>query len=210
MERLTSLARVEPPSFPPQLADKDRRKIIRQWQTKMEPTAWIPLACAVCGQKKVKTELADVEFDDDTLALLQNPFLPVETLPTTYNLQAYNNAILYYRALKDTTARASMSACTSCRRELAHGNQPLDSLANFQYYARDELPADVKAALASCTMFDRMMICQARSTKITHLFSKNPSSVLYGSDVTISQRFSRGNVAIIPQDVATLRTLLPP
>ncbi|KAK7022631.1 hypothetical protein R3P38DRAFT_2533011, partial [Favolaschia claudopus] len=210
MDRAALLHRTEPPSFPPQLKQDDQRKIIRQWQTQMKPDDWIPFACAVCGQKKAKTEIKDVDYDDDALALLQNPFLPKETLPSTYNLEAYNHAILYHRALKNTTARGPVPACASCRRDLAHGNQPLDSLANFQYYARDELPADVKDALASCTMFDRMMICQARSTKITHLFSKNPNSVLYGSDVTTSQRFSRGNVAIIPQDVATLRTLLPP
>ncbi|KAJ7429944.1 hypothetical protein B0H11DRAFT_2264588 [Mycena galericulata] len=53
---------------------------------------------------------------------------------------------------------------------LTHGAQPLDSLANFQYYARDELPE-----------------------------SGDPHNTPL-----------QGNVAILPQDVPTLRKYLPP
>ncbi|KAJ7119793.1 hypothetical protein C8R44DRAFT_544496, partial [Mycena epipterygia] len=54
------------------------------------------------------------------------------------------------------------------------------------------------------------MICHSRATRITHLYSRNRTSPLFGTDPSVSQRFNRGNVAIIPQDVAALRPLLPP
>ncbi|KAJ6517153.1 hypothetical protein DFH09DRAFT_804697, partial [Mycena vulgaris] len=100
--------------------------------------------------------------------------------------------------------------CMKCHTKLGRGEQPVDSLANSQYYARDELPQSVRDALRAASMFDLMMICHSRSTRITHLFSKNRNSPLYGTDSAVSQRFNRGNVAIIPQDVANVRPLLPP
>ncbi|KAJ7130143.1 hypothetical protein C8R44DRAFT_613545, partial [Mycena epipterygia] len=54
------------------------------------------------------------------------------------------------------------------------------------------------------------MICHSRATRVTHLYSKNRSSPLFGTDPSVSQRFNKGNVAIIPQDIPSLRPLLPP
>ncbi|KAF8193071.1 hypothetical protein K438DRAFT_1450659, partial [Mycena galopus ATCC 62051] len=53
------------------------------------------------------------------------------------------------------------------------------------------------------------MTAHSRCTRITYLFSDKGGDHSDESRA-ISQRFSKGNVAIFPQDVATLRNVLPP
>lgn len=59
-------------------------------------------------------------------------------------------------------------------------------------------------------MFDLMMVAQFRATKITYLFSNKKGHPLAGTNPATSQRYNSGNVAILAQDIATARTLLPP
>ncbi|KAF8203460.1 hypothetical protein K438DRAFT_1964942 [Mycena galopus ATCC 62051] len=87
--------------------------------------------------------------------------------------------------------------------------QVLNALANFQYYGRDELPSLVKAAFTEAYLFDMMMTAYSRCTRITYWFRESAGDRTDESRA-ISQRFSKGNVAIFPQDVATLRSVLPP
>ncbi|KAF8217221.1 hypothetical protein K438DRAFT_1484228, partial [Mycena galopus ATCC 62051] len=88
--------------------------------------------------------------------------------------------------------------------------QPLDSLANFQYYGRDELPPDVKRAFGDATLYDLMMTAHSRATRITYLFSDKAKFGRQDERRATSQRYSQGNVAIFTQDVAALRAVLPP
>ena len=77
------------------------------------------------------------------------------------------------------------------------GKQPLDSLANFQYYGHEALPDDdVHAAFKHATTFDVMMVARARATRITHLYSSKVDGHLAGMDPEISQSYNKGNVAI--------------
>ncbi|KAJ7659695.1 hypothetical protein DFH06DRAFT_1269127 [Mycena polygramma] len=59
-------------------------------------------------------------------------------------------------------------------------------------------------------MYDLMMVARSRTTRITHLFCDKPN--VHGQDKVhaYSQGYSKGNVAIFPQDVASVRPLLPP
>ncbi|KDQ51994.1 hypothetical protein JAAARDRAFT_139448 [Jaapia argillacea MUCL 33604] len=101
--------------------------------------------------------------------------------------------------------------CSSCYTALVtEGKQPVDSLANFQYYVLDRLPEAVNLAFCEVSMFDIMLIAKARATRIMHLFSDKKDNPVAGVRRDTSQSFSRGNVAIIPQNSVKLRALLPP
>ncbi|KAJ7603334.1 hypothetical protein DFH06DRAFT_1022336, partial [Mycena polygramma] len=55
-----------------------------------------------------------------------------------------------------------------------------------------------------------MLVSHSRTTRVTHLYSNKKGSVWQGTNAATSQRYNQGNVAIMPQDIATLRPLLPP
>ncbi|KAJ7211909.1 hypothetical protein C8J57DRAFT_1440748 [Mycena rebaudengoi] len=103
-----------------------------------------------------------------------------------------------------------MDICKSCRTILGRKKQPVNTIANFQYYGRDELPSDAKAAFKNASLFDLMMMSRSHATWITHLFSCKKGTPLYGSNDLFSQRYSQDNVAIFAQDVPTGSTVLPP
>ncbi|KAJ7211840.1 hypothetical protein C8J57DRAFT_1604712 [Mycena rebaudengoi] len=143
-----------------------------EWQDYTHPPRWLPTPCAVYAHDTT-AHLLTTEYPlDDDLTLLQNPSLPAETLPTTYNLEAYDGAILCPERLIDGTRKSIMRMCAPCRKTFGDFRQPLDAMANFQYYAHDELPAPVKAAFDGASMYDIMMVARLRATRITHLFKK--------------------------------------
>ncbi|KIJ08431.1 hypothetical protein PAXINDRAFT_18433 [Paxillus involutus ATCC 200175] len=86
------------------------------------------------------------------LHLLQNKFIPRDVLPTTYNLDVYDGAILYPKALDDRNFRGQMDICSSCHTLLQAEKLPMDAIANFQYYAYDELPDTVHFAFANTSL----------------------------------------------------------
>ncbi|KAJ7142798.1 hypothetical protein C8R44DRAFT_827591 [Mycena epipterygia] len=54
------------------------------------------------------------------------------------------------------------------------------------------------------------MVARARTTRITHLFSEKTTKETPDEYQATSQKYSKGNVAIFAQDVASLRSILPP
>ena len=113
--------------------------------------------CAVCTQSIAKWDILAVPPDNIDFSLLQNHFLPIETLPTMYNIDAYNRAILYPLALHNVKAQDTMDMCQLCYYLLVICKKQLvDSLVNFQYYAIAKLPAKTKRAFESTSMFDLM------------------------------------------------------
>ncbi|KAJ7158211.1 hypothetical protein C8R43DRAFT_882687, partial [Mycena crocata] len=103
-----------------------------------------------------------------------------------------------------------MRICFGCSRVLRKKIQPVDALANFQYYARAELPKDVKEAFEQASLYDLMMVSRSRATRITHMFCEKPDARGADKHYATSQGFSQGNVAIFAQDVAAVRDVLPP
>ncbi|KAJ7152241.1 hypothetical protein C8R43DRAFT_1087883 [Mycena crocata] len=95
--------------------------------------------------------------------------------------------------------------CSSCKKPLKKKLQPLDALANFQYYARDELPEDVKEAFAKASLYELMMVSRSRATRITHMFCEKKDARGHEKIYETSQGFSQGNVAILAQDVPTVQ-----
>ncbi|KAJ7224995.1 hypothetical protein C8J57DRAFT_1252983 [Mycena rebaudengoi] len=175
----------------PYMATSDRYRTAVEWQDYTHPPRWLPTPCAVCAHDTTAHLLtAEYPLDYD-LTLLQNPALPAETLPTTYNLEAYDGAILCPEGLTDGTRKSIIRMCAPCRKTFGEFRQPLDAMANFQYYVHDELPAPVKAAFDGASMYDIMMVARSRATRITHLFKKAGKTSNAGS-----QGYSQGNVAI--------------
>lgn len=197
--------------FPSCSSDSRKADIIREWQQCLNMSYLRQCVCAACGQDTATGEIITVQSDQVKLSLLQNRCLPHAVLPKTYNLLAYDGAILHPNGLHDINKLGDIDLCRSCCQDLLdRGVQPLDSLANFQYYGIDELPAEVKNAFAHSTMFDILMVARSRATRITHLYSQKPNSSIWGTDPRNSQGYSKGNVAILPQDSVSLRRVVPP
>ncbi len=157
----------------PFLADSPfKRKIIKEWQSKMDPLRWIPTACAVCGQAYKKDQVKVNDLPMNKLQLLQNNALPQHVLLQSYNFNAYNKAILHPKGLTNLNFKSPMNVCASCQTALSKGVQPLDSLANFQYYGLARLPPDVNSAFQKSSIFDLMLISRARCSRLNHLFVK--------------------------------------
>ncbi|KZP32476.1 hypothetical protein FIBSPDRAFT_907211 [Athelia psychrophila] len=165
----------------------------------MDPVVQKQQPCAVCAQCNIDAEMHVVDATNLDLRCLRNDALPLEVLPTSYNLVAYQGAILYPLGLEDTTSLGYMHMYSPIPK------QPLDSLANFQYYGIDELPREVKSAFDSASLFDIMMIAKYRASRITYMYKT------WGPDsLNQPQGYSKGNVAILPQNTVALRTVLPP
>jgi len=168
-------------------------------------------SCAVCGQRQCAKDIKLVSSDDMDLRLLQNPYLPEKCLLTKYDVRAYYSVILWHKGLHDCVRRGDPDMCVSCWHELVSlGKQPLDSLANFQYYRYEALSDEVREAFDHATTFDIMMVACARATRITHLYSSKTEGPMAGSDPEMSKLYNKGNVAILPQDSVELWNALPP
>ncbi len=198
-------------TFPPMQSIELRNSIISEWQDQMSESSWTPVVCASCGQNNRSNNINIVSAKDIDLSLLTNSVLPPHVLPSSYNLLAYDKAILHFKGMHNLNEKGNLNLCSTCYKSLiVKKKQPLDSLANFQYYGIERLPLNVAQAFSSSSLFDLMLICRSRCSKITHLFVNNSESPVYGGNPGTSQRYNYGNVAVIPQDISTLRNILPP
>lgn len=203
----------ESDDFPFFANDHLKRSIISDWQKEMQFDKWKPVACAVCGQRRRADSIKVIHADDIDLSLLTNPHLPQCMLPTAYNLDAYEGAILHPRGIHDCVNRGRINVCNTCEGSLLRSSprkQPVDALANFQYYGFQALPNDVRECFEQASHSDLKLVARARCSRVTHLFVKNKSSPVYGGNPASSQRYNRGNVAVVPQDTTSLRDVLPP
>jgi hypothetical protein len=194
--------------FPYILTEERKRSLISRWQ-QSGADAYKEKACAVCGKGVIASQISVMHADNLDLALLRNSDVVnnQRLVPKTYNFDAYDGAILYHGGLITPGKRGYMQICGGCKSSLDKKKQPLDSWANYQYYGLDCLPGDVAGCLDKLSDFDKMMICRARASKITHLYDERKG--VYEEEGT-SRGFNRGNVGILPQDTAVLRNILPP
>jgi hypothetical protein len=122
-------------TFPPVVSKTQKQKIIKDWQKLMDFEDLTREVCAICSQSMARRDINYVLPEDIDLALLQNPHLPVNTLLTTYDLEAYNHTILDPKGLHNLKQKGPIDMCASCYLNLVeHKKQPLDLIANFQYY----------------------------------------------------------------------------
>ncbi|EIW86686.1 hypothetical protein CONPUDRAFT_44262, partial [Coniophora puteana RWD-64-598 SS2] len=194
-------------SFPYLYDDALKESIIREWQLSFDETAMAMAACAVCAYSIPEVDLMTIPTARVPLQLLGNEFIPDELLPIAYDIGAYQRAILEPSGITPDGLRL----CHSCSRSLlSHPpHQPKNALANFQYYARDRLPDDVRSSLSAASPVDRILIARAQASKIVHVYSHKQGSNSSRFPEEASQRYVKGNVAILPQDSVALRRLLP-
>lgn len=116
----------------------------------------------------------------------------------------FDEASLYPKALRDPTTCTFTDVCRTCLKSMHQGKQPGNRLANFQYYAYDELPEDVASAFERASLFDLMLVARACMTKISYLFNHK-----VGVSNGTQQGFIRGNVAVLPQDTMKIWDVIP-
>lgn len=190
----------------PEFCDEEARlKIIRDFQDAMDPLHHIYDACAVCGQKKRPSDLSVIDAEELDLTVLRNDDLPAHLWPSNYDFHLYDRAILSPHGMDDTGTLSDLSVCRSCFLSLERGIQPRDALANWQYYAIDRLPDEVRVTFEESTVHERQIIAACRATTVSYIIEQHR-----GGDPDAPQRYCKNNVAIIPQDVGRLNSLLPP
>jgi hypothetical protein len=185
-----------------------KKKIIEKWQRSMGLDAFLRKACASCSALKCTTSLKLTHPDEINLSLLRNDDLPRHLLPLSYNLSAYDEAILEPSALDNPQSRGPLRICTKCLSDLKKGEMPRLALCNWLYYARERLPPQVKLAFDTISIFEKAMICRVRTNSILCRFS--------GFDLDERSYFSaksrhiRGNIISTPLNVPKLNQVLPP
>ena len=200
----------EPVEYPPLRSFDNKAEIIRQWQGAMDPEKLTRGVCAVCAQVFDELLLHDVVPDEKMLVLLRNECLPIQTIPSTYDFELYHRAILHPHSMWSLVAFANLRMCSKCRNALTKKSpsQPKNAIANFQYYGISELPDDVRDAILTASPFEVMLVALCCATVITHHYQSKSFRGRLPDEA--SQRFNRGNVAILPQDPGTLHRILPP
>ncbi|KIK81620.1 hypothetical protein PAXRUDRAFT_72631, partial [Paxillus rubicundulus Ve08.2h10] len=142
--------------------------VIREWQDCMHPDSQCHHPCAICAQEFKAVDIASVHPDGVDLHLLRNNLILRDVLPSTYNLDVYNSAILYLKALDNRNFHGKMDICLSCHSLLQSNKLPVDTIANFQYYTYDKLPEDVHIAFANSSLFDLMLVVHACATRVSY------------------------------------------
>ncbi|OJT09408.1 hypothetical protein TRAPUB_14111 [Trametes pubescens] len=190
-----------------------RHSILLEWKQAMSTVRLKELVCGVCARRTPPEKILSVKAARMPFQLLTNPALPDDVLPTSYNLLAYDGALLHPKGLEHVDRRGPVRVCKECRDALFHKNgakMPLYALANWLYYGYERLPDPVREAFTRSTQMERILIARARSSKVSFKFCDVVGHVMYGSAPQLSQGCVKGNVAIHPQNTAQLSTVLPP
>ena len=196
--------------YPPVRSFDDKAEIIRQWQAVMDPEKLTRGVCAVCARVFDACSLHDVTPNEEMLVQLRNDLLPVKTRPSTYDFELYHRALLHPSGMGSCDTLADLQMCSACRNTLGKKTPvlPKDAIANFQYYGMSELPQQVRDAIRTANPFEVMLVALCRATVITHHYQSKSFRGRLPEEA--SQRFNRGNVAILPQDPGALHNILPP
>ena len=177
----------------------------------MEPSGFAEGACAVCGWSTPRQQLHLLSPSREMLRMLRNNCLPAHVLPDAYNVELYEGAILCFHGMTSLEAIGPLRVCHTCHSSLQSfpPQQPRYALANFLYYGTEKIPEDVRDAFATASPFDLCLVSRCRSSIVTHHFVRGGTRVGYVAEEA-RQGFSRGNVAIFPQNSLQLQTVLPP
>lgn len=214
-----------------QVADDGlRRSIIQEWQDTFKTEKFRLLVCGPCGRRTPPSQITLVDPTEFDLRLLRNDDLPRKVKPTTYNLAAYGDALMNPKGLVDPWHLDKVRMCEACRRALVGKRRmPRLCLANWLYYAREELPVAVRKAFDKCTFTERRLLGRARCSRISYRFTElrrkkdedhgdaaqHESGMPQTQDTSTnsyarSQRCMKGNVLVMPQNSTHLTAVLPP
>jgi hypothetical protein len=190
------------------LSDKQLSEIVTKWRNTMSSSQLKRVVCASCSELCWRTNTKWVPLESIDLRLLYNATLPPCYYPKSYDMLAYENAILDPQGMSSVNERGNLLLCKVCLRSLRKNQTPKFALSNGLYYAYEVVDAKTRQAFSEATPCEKMCIARARFRKINYKISSlhkdgtiNPAS---------SQNCMRGNVVIIPQDSMSLQRLLPP
>lgn len=193
------------------LDDEALRDIVIEWQQKTALSGVYNCVCTVCSRRTADAKCREIECSVVDLTLLRNPNLPDKVLPKSYNIEAFQHAILDPVGLKTRDRPTVMVICLECEEQLTrHHRQPRFALANFLYFGHHELPDNVRVAFETASVFEKVLVSRARASRICVKFSDIVGHALYGTDRATSQKCVNGNVIINPQDALNLTKVLPP
>lgn len=197
------------------IADDDLRlSIIEEWQSTFSTLRMRRRVCAVCAKMIPESMMVSLNPSTVPLQLLRNDDLPVCLLPTDYNIEAYEMAILHVGGLTRKSVQGPMRVCESCDNSLRGHTMPKFALANWLYYGHSVLPPKIRTAFNKSTSFERMLIARARASNICFRFGS-----YFGAEEDVdtprnaaltSRKGVRGNVMVTPLDVTRLNSVLPP
>lgn len=193
-----------------------RHAIIDEWQSAVSTVNMKRRGCSVCARLTTEEAICRVDPSAIPLYILQNKNIPSHLLPTDYNMQAYDMAILHSPGLTNKKMLAPMYVCEACDSSLRSYIMPRYALANWLYYGHSALPTEVRRAFEEATPFERMLIARARASNICFRFGsyfgagqdndETPSTGTYG----VGRKGVRGNIMVTPLDVTRLTSVLPP
>ena len=190
--------------------------IIREWQHDMKIDDMHQYVCAACSKKVGSTDSHYIEGNSIDLTLLRNDSLPEKIIPNSYDLNVYKRVILNVKGLEDPWTLRRIRLCRKCRSSLRGSKMPKFALCNWLYYGYDRLPAAVKDAFDTASLFDRMLVCRARCNSICCRFNVDGDDtfVTTASDsrnvLLNSRKGVRGNVMVAPLDTLKMNEALPP
>ena len=92
--------------------------MISEWQNTLSTDKFKNVVCAPCGRRTLSNKAHTVPRALVDLTLLRNDGLPQKVMPTTYNLSAYNGAILNPKGLTDVMSLGDINMCNVCYRDL--------------------------------------------------------------------------------------------
>lgn len=188
-----------------------KKNIIKEWQDSMKTGAQKRVVCAVCARRTNASDVACLPATTLPLEILRNDELPEKVIPTTYNFTEYNRALLHPAGLLDREKLGGVLVCATCEKSLCQKKcMPKFALANWLYHGYDELPSDVTEAFNAATRFDLRLISRARASRICVRFTDLPSRQPGDTKAAVAQRFSKGNIMVMPQDVTDMCDILPP
>ncbi|KAH6869221.1 hypothetical protein BKA70DRAFT_1379694 [Coprinopsis sp. MPI-PUGE-AT-0042] len=167
--------------------DQLKQEIIREWESRCSWDRMRPVVCAICDKRLRAFEVVSTHADQVDLRLVANPDLPSHLQPRSYNLEAYDGAILSPAGMDNQMSKGRLNVCLDCKQSLDKSQMPRFALANWLYYAKEQLPEKVKHALEEST-----------------------ETALLDSSVFRTRRGMKGNIVVCPLDVIRVNEVLPP
>ncbi|KAH6876927.1 hypothetical protein BKA70DRAFT_1127801 [Coprinopsis sp. MPI-PUGE-AT-0042] len=193
--------------------DQLKQEIIQEWESRCSWDRMRPVVCAICDKRLRAFEVVSTDADDVDLRLVANPDLPSHLQPRSYNLEAYDGAILSTAGMDNQMSKGTINICFDCKQSLDRGQMPRFALANWLYYAKERLPEKVKDAIEESTIFDRALFSRVRTNSISCRSTvprNEEETALLDSSVFRTRRGMKGNIVVCPLDVVRVNEVLPP
>ncbi|KAF8871656.1 hypothetical protein CPB84DRAFT_1692014, partial [Gymnopilus junonius] len=186
-----------------------KESIIKEWEEVTSHNNICMVVCSVCGIMERSALTAVMDAEDIELSLLRNDELPEAVLPTSYNFEAYDRAILNPKGLHKKESIGRMIVCLPCARSLRSGDMPRFALANWLYYGRERVPEDITNDFIEASVFERMLYGRARYNTVCCKFDLDGKNEPPKKSSRLKKGI-RGNVVVAPLNAVRLYDILPP